>query len=716
MVFKLNRICVAISLSGLSVLAFADHDETEIVVSASRSATPLAETPASVSVVRRQEIDETKPGYIHQVLNQMAGVHMIDLGNEQHTMSIRLPITTSAFYQYLEDGVPIRPIGLFNHNALLETNLDGAGRIEVLRGPASSLYGSNAVGGAVNFLSHGPAAETESLVGFRGTEDGYYRVDAGFSDTYGSTGVRASYYQSRNEGSWRQHNDYRKESATVRVDQALGESGVWRNVLTWNDLQTDMPGSLTKDQFEKTPELSYQTFTYRGDTSLRLNSTFETDWTPDRRTAVTVYLRDGSVAQNPSYSISSAPGTADRNGRINLSEYRSLGADVRWREDFSKANVRVIGGVSYDRSPTSYWEDVIRVHRSPDLQFTSYDQGGFINVITGKDCSPSPTLPACQTVKRRRDYDALITNPSAYLQTEYSPFDALHVVAGIRYDLIRYDYSNNIYDASTPGFGPASEKRDFEHLSPKLGAVLSLNDDMQLYSNLSQGFVPPEISQLYGALSIPDLREATYNNVDLGLRVKDADRRWQWEAALYRLQGRNEVVSYNPCLPSCSVSSSSPVNAGRTRHQGLEFSFSTDPALRFGLRSSLTFSRHKYVDYRVNPTTSYSGNEMPMAPDFVGNAEVFWRPTHQARIGLESQHVADYFMDETNANTYQGHTLWNLRSEYKKGALELYMQALNLFDKRYSTMSTVSFGTATYTPGDPRTLILGFNWRIGTGL
>ena len=57
-------------------------------------------------------------------------------------MSIRQPITTNAVYQYLEDGVPIRPVGVFNHNALNEVNLTGAGEVEVIRGPASSLYGS----------------------------------------------------------------------------------------------------------------------------------------------------------------------------------------------------------------------------------------------------------------------------------------------------------------------------------------------------------------------------------------------------------------------------------------------------------------------------------------------------------------------------------------------------------------------------------------------
>ena len=69
---------------------------------------------------------------------------MVDYGNEQHAMSIRQPMTTNAVYQYPEDGIPIRPVGIFNHNALHEVNLTGAGEVEVMKGPSSSLYGSNA--------------------------------------------------------------------------------------------------------------------------------------------------------------------------------------------------------------------------------------------------------------------------------------------------------------------------------------------------------------------------------------------------------------------------------------------------------------------------------------------------------------------------------------------------------------------------------------------
>jgi outer membrane receptor protein involved in Fe transport len=145
----------------------------------------------SVRVKREMEIpaatlEQKRATFAGQLLNQAAGVYVSDLGNEQHSMSIRQPISTNSVYQYLEDGIPIRPLGVFNHNALNETNMNGSAGVEVVKGAASSLYGSNAVGGAVNFLSLAPSRTPTGSLGLRhDSTDGFTRVDTGASNTWG---------------------------------------------------------------------------------------------------------------------------------------------------------------------------------------------------------------------------------------------------------------------------------------------------------------------------------------------------------------------------------------------------------------------------------------------------------------------------------------------------------------------------------------------------
>ncbi|MFC3335785.1 TonB-dependent receptor plug domain-containing protein [Flavobacterium palustre] len=112
-----------------------------VFVTANRTATLRKETPVAISKLTAKTINETKAVAAYELVNKTPGVLMVNLGNEQHMMAIRQPMTTNAYYLYLEDGLPIRPMGIFNHNALLEINQFNLQNIEVIKGPVSSLYG-----------------------------------------------------------------------------------------------------------------------------------------------------------------------------------------------------------------------------------------------------------------------------------------------------------------------------------------------------------------------------------------------------------------------------------------------------------------------------------------------------------------------------------------------------------------------------------------------
>lgn len=102
------------SLLGLtSTLLWAQADQQvlqEVVVSGSRTETKLSETPVSIGAVSRDKWDADKPKNVGEIINRIPGVFWNDLGNEQHSMGIRQPISTNSVYQYLEDGIPIRPL------------------------------------------------------------------------------------------------------------------------------------------------------------------------------------------------------------------------------------------------------------------------------------------------------------------------------------------------------------------------------------------------------------------------------------------------------------------------------------------------------------------------------------------------------------------------------------------------------------------------------
>ena len=122
----------------------------EVVVTGTREGERLVKTPASIGVVKGETLRLDRPTHPSQMMSQVPGAAVAVTNGEGHTTAIRQPFTTSPVYLFLEDGIPIRSTGFFNHNALYETNIPQAGGVEVVRGPGSALYGSDAIGGVVN--------------------------------------------------------------------------------------------------------------------------------------------------------------------------------------------------------------------------------------------------------------------------------------------------------------------------------------------------------------------------------------------------------------------------------------------------------------------------------------------------------------------------------------------------------------------------------------
>ncbi|WP_028456587.1 TonB-dependent receptor [Chitinilyticum litopenaei] len=659
----------------------------EVVVSASREATPLQQAPVSIGKVNRATLDETRPTFIGQVLDKIPGVHMPDLGNEQHTMAIRQPMSYSAVYQYLEDGIPIRPVGIFNHNALYEINLPGSDGIEVVKGPAASLYGSNAVGGAVNFTTAAPGPRSASLSA-QSSSEGYQRTDFMATELYGDTGLRIAGYAARRGSSWQEYNSMDKLGLTARLDHWLNDALLWKSVLSYSQLDTDMPGSLNESDYRQRPGYSYQTFTYREVAALRASTGIEGELNAGGFSSATLYYRDNRTDQLPSYLIFNT-GADSASGRTTENRFHSLGLNAFHRQQWGALKLTV-GGL-LELSPNEQREVNLAIRRDPQSgKYTGYQSGSV-----------------------RRDYAVDLSNQAVYADAHYDLGHGVNMHGALRYDRVSYDFSNHLAPSATTG--APSQTQSFAHASPKLGLSWVASPAVFVYGGYSQGFTPPEVGALFSSASVPDLKSATFDQLEAGLRVAAAAG-LQLNAAIYRLDGRDELVSY-----TLQPGKSEPRNAGRTRHTGIELGADWAVAHDWQLRLAAQYARHTYRDYRPSAQEDYAGKTIPAAPDWQGTLELAWRPLAGARIALETAHLGRYWMDNPNTVRYGGHTLVNLRGEYQTGSWTLWAQLLNATDRHHATMAASSYkGGAylpdsqnTYTPGAPRTALIGASYRFG---
>jgi outer membrane receptor protein involved in Fe transport len=609
---------------------------------------------------------------------------MVDLGNEQHEMSIRQPMSTASVFLYLEDGIPIRTTGVYNHNALLEMNATAARQIEIIRGPASSLYGAEAIGGAVNVITQAPPPTPKGYVSIQGNNNGYKRADAQIGATTGKWGIIASgYYANRTNGPI-QHSDFHKTAATLRADYHASDRLSWSTSLTYVNYYSDMYGSLDSAHFAQRNYNTPYSFTYRKVAALRIRSQLNYQWKGGGETQLTLAYRNNSIGQNPSYYISnSASDPLLANGQVNTNAFHSWLAVAQHQQRFSWLGSKLIAGLSADISPSSYVANYIRIQRDAKGNYGSYTK----------------------TDSVLSNYSTGINNLASYLNYEISPVKGLRLVAAARYDFFHYNFRN--YLPPSASTGATNTRNDFNRVTPKLGVTYNYKG-VGFYANYSQGYVPPQVTDLYNGVKVPYLQPQTFFNYEAGGWLSLWKNKLYADWSLYQLDGTNQIISVRQ-----NDGSFINQNAGKTRHRGIEYGLTLRPDEEWTLRISGTWSDHVFiVQYENNK--NYSGNQMAAAPRFIANTELTWRPSFlkNFRLGVEWQHLGKYWMDNANTKQYKGFDIVNFRTGYQRGQWELWVNALNAFNKYYAALATRSTYGYSYNLGDPAEVTIGLSWHF----
>jgi iron complex outermembrane receptor protein len=697
----------AITQTGVSVtiaLTPSTIDLQQVIVSASREKQARQDAPIAISKINSTQIHDTKATALYQLLNKVAGVYMVNLGNEQHTMAIRQPITYNALYLYMEDGLPIRPTGIFNHNSLYEINMSGVRDIEVIKGPASSLYGSNAIGGAINFITQGAPSGYAGNVSVQGDNYKYRRVDADGGFSAGKLGVYGGGYIAHQKDSWQDYSDFDKYSANFKTTYDFDNATKLTTAFTYNYLNTQTPGSLDSARFYSRSYGANQRFTYRKVDALRANAKLEHTWADLSNTFVTLFYRNNSTAQLPSYYISDVRDNAGNyissNGQENDLSFHSFGLLAQHRQKINFLQSNLIMGVYVDNSPSSYYAKYLDVQKDvANNYYTGY-------TATGRYID---------------DYRIKLFNTAAYAQYEIKPADALRIVMGLRYDRIHYNFTNNIPAGNTKY--KQQETNDFNIVAPKLGLTYNFGNNKGLYANYSVGFQPPETGDLYSSRQLVQLKQATFNNYEAGGWFAAFDKKMYVEVSLFDLEGRNEII--NQLLPDNTTQNQ---NAGATRHRGIEYSIAYAPVKELSFRFSGTNARHTYVDYSevstnyatgTNTVISYNGKRMNNAPAWIANSELTYKPAYLNgfRIATEWQHINRYFTNPANTKTYSGYNIANLRMGYdvKSSTLKgmgIWFNVLNVTNELYATTVISNQYGDTYNAAPPRTYTLGISYSF----
>ena len=655
------------------------------VVSATREVQRRTDQSATIDVLDGSSIREVRAAHPSGIMQRLPGVHATQLSGEGLSMAIRQPITTKPMYLYLEDGVPTRSTGFFNHNALYEVNLPQSGGLEVLKGPGTALYGSDAIGGVVNVLTRAAPVTPTFDATVEGGQFGYARILATGGFTKGVNGVRADLNVTRSDG-WRDEGGFKRQSGTIRWDGAF--SGfTTKTLLAGSNIDQSEAASLTQAQFDTRQEINPSPIAYRRVQALRFSSAIEKD-NGRSLLSLTPYARHNVLEIMPSWQLTFNQQTWDTRNN-------SVGMLAKYRYDFDPMRTRVIVGADLDYSPGSFVANKI----------TSTATNGVFGTYT--------------TGEKQYDYDVTYRQASPYLHTEFSPVGRLRLDAGVRYDVSGYEYDTKLDPIQTGRWRrPADTTVNYTRLSPKFGATLDVARSVNLFASYREGFRAPGQSQLFqqgsNVRSTVSLKPVTAKSLEGGARGQVAGR-FMYSMSVYDMHIQNDILSILDAQGAQTTS-----NAGETRHRGVELSAGTMITSQLRFDAAYSTSKQTYEEWVIpvaGKNVSYAGNTIETAPHTLANLLLSYSPNvlNGGRVAAEWSVTGKYYGDPENTQSYEGFDLFTLHGNYVIRNLgEIFVRVTNVTNEKYAEVATYNaFNKWQYTPGTPRSVFAGlrYSWQ-----
>ena len=218
----------------------------EIVVTATRYPVHKNETPVSVEVINQEKINNSTAENVAEVINNIAGVNIINYGGSTGQKIIHIRGSKPSQVLILMDGQPI------NNNQNGQTDLgqlplSNVKKIEVLKGPASALYGANALGGVVNIMTE--TADEDPSRDLNVSFGSYNSSDLEFS--YSTTKEKNSYLftiDKKSSAGFRKNPDHSGMTQLAlfsKINHQLNDNSELVFTLNYQDSNKEVPGSLS---------------------------------------------------------------------------------------------------------------------------------------------------------------------------------------------------------------------------------------------------------------------------------------------------------------------------------------------------------------------------------------------------------------------------------------------------------------------------------------
>ncbi|MGH8372378.1 MAG: TonB-dependent receptor [Gammaproteobacteria bacterium] len=657
-----------------------------VVVTDTGAPTPLQVLPGNATRIDTSTLgplDETHPA---QLFSVVPGGWVTEGSGQESLMAIRSPLFTGAgacgAFLLLEDGIPIQPAGFCNVNAMFWLNTEQSHAVEVVRGPGSVLYGSNALNGIVNVLTQPVNFTPMNMASLERGSDDYLRAKVSLGEWNGDTGLRVA-ANATHDGGFRTDSGYDQQKLTLRLDHE--------------------DGNLSRETLFAATNLNQQTAGYiYGESAYRDESIRDANSTP------------GAFRDSQSW-------LAAQKWRMRFNDDMEFDFTPYVRRNTANFTEHYLPGEPIEDDAANSVGAMLALRTSPDPATqviygldTEYAHGALTEFQPAAINDRPPAQADIRPQGLHYDYAADSRTLAAYLHVTHAWDPRWLFSGGVRVESVHYSYVNFMPAGNTQADGtpcpyggclfnrPADRNDQFVNLLPKFGVSYLATDQQTFYINFGRGARAPEATELYELQrqqNIADLQSETLNACELGWHGHHGS--WHWDADIYSMLKEHFIFR---------DANGFNVSDGRIRSRGLEFSLGYRLNRHWALLAEGSYALHQYA-FAANlgqGNLIVYGNDVKYAPRSLGGLRLRWQPVEDTQMELQWTHVGGYWLDEANQHRYGGQDLLNLslRQTFAHG-WTLTAHIVNLANTAYAERADYSFGNYRYFPGDGR------EWYVG---
>ena len=646
---------------------------------ATRTDTPILEVPASIQVIPSQVLEDQQVISLEEALTNVSGV----------TEGFSIANSTVEFNIRGFDGAPVlrdgfRQFGGFGQNLAEVANLE---RVEVLRGPASILYGEIQPGGVVNLVSKEPLAEPFADVEVQAGNQGLFRPQIDVSGPL--TEDRRLLYRLnalyRTQESFANYNqDFERffiaptisgqindqTDITVRLEYTDDKTPLEEGLVAVGDGVADVPLDFNIGDLDDSGDSEFVSIGYD------LNHQLNDDW--QIRNAFRYTSREV-------VNIGAIPFFFDETTNL---VSRFLGKQFIDAENYAM-QTSVVGDFS-----TGALDHTLLF--GLDLQRTRNRQLARIDFI-----NPSPldlfapiygsfdgVAPESAPVARNTDLET--DRLGIYLQDQVEILDGLILLAGLRYDTVSQE---NINGPTATVQTTSETNQNDDAWTPRVGIVYQPVDFLSLFASYSQSFTPNTSTSSDGNSLEPERGEG----FDIGVKAEMLDGDLLATLTYFDISRQN-VATPDPVDPLSSVAT------GEQRSQGIELDLVGEILPGWNVIAS-----YAYTDARVTEDNAIpEGNRLFNAPTNSANLwttyEVQEGDLEGLGFGVGFNFVGEREGDLANSFDIGSYFLTNAAVSYRRNNWRFALNARNIFDVDHFT-ATSNRRSSGIEPGDPFTLI-----------